>query len=219
MKTRPTPPLTAAQREALEARFALRLSARLEESAQCVPHDVAERLRVARQQAVRAAREARLRTVQVTAPVATPVVHLGLAGAGGAGGCVVTPLTGWQESQTRQPGHGRRLDDAPLSWGLKLASLLPVMALVAGLWGVQHYHQIEKVEAAADVDTALLSDDLPPDAYADPGFAEFLRHDTAPAMAVEAVTSPDIEVSVQPPVELDAAAEEEGGEVAPAVTP
>ncbi|WP_298012055.1 DUF3619 family protein [uncultured Aquabacterium sp.] len=221
MKTRPTPPLTAAQREALEARFALRLSARLEEGARCVPHDVTERLRVAREQAVRTAREARVRTASSSAHIATPVVHLGLAGAGatGAAGGFSAPVAAWHEGAARQPGHGRRLDEGRLSWGLKLASVLPVMALVAGLWGVHHYHQIEKTEAAADVDTALLSDDLPPDAYADPGFAEFLQNDTAPAMAVETVSTPDIEVSVQPPVELEAAVEEEGGEVAPAVTP
>ena len=32
-----------------------------------------------------------------------------------------------------------------------------------------------QVVAAAEIDAALLTDDLPPDAYSDPGFAEFLR--------------------------------------------
>ena len=59
MKTRSNTPLTDAQREALEARFALRLTARLEDGVQALPHDITERLRVARLQAVDAARAAR----------------------------------------------------------------------------------------------------------------------------------------------------------------
>lgn len=182
MKTRPTSPLTEAQREALEARFALRLSARLEEGAQAVPHDIAERLRVAREQAIRAARGAKAATAPAT--VAAPVVvgtavvglnHTGVATAGNLGG--------WSERQgARAPGHGRRLDDGPVSWGWRLAAALPVLALVAGLWGIHRYHQHEQVQATTDVDMALLTDDLPPAAYADPGFAEFLRTDTGPTV-------------------------------------
>ena len=33
------------------------------------------------------------------------------------------------------------------------------------------------IPATADIDTAILTDELPPDAYADPGFEEFLRSD------------------------------------------
>ena len=32
-----------------------------------------------------------------------------------------------------------------------------------------------QIEAAAEVDSAILADDLPPEAYRDPGFAEFLK--------------------------------------------
>lgn len=176
MKTRPTTPLTPAQREALEARFALRLSARLEQGAQSVPHDITERLRVAREHAMRVARENRVAALAPVA-VASPVTVVGLqpAVAGGAGG--------WSESQqTRAHDHGRQLDDSPTSWGWRLASALPVLALVAGLWGIQQYYKHEQVQAATDVDMALLTDDLPPDAYADPGFAEFLRSDTGPTV-------------------------------------
>lgn len=176
MKTRQTTQLNDAQREALQARFALRVTARLNEGNQELPHDITERLRIAREQAVDAARlaqQTRLGVV-VTGELAT-VGSAALAGVGAQGS---TMLGGWSEAgQARQPGHGRRLDDGPLSWGWKLATALPVLALVAGLWLVHAYHDQEKVEATADIDTAILTDELPPDAYADPGFEEFLRGD------------------------------------------
>jgi hypothetical protein len=60
-------------------------------------------------------------------------------------------------------------------WGWRLASLLPLVALVAGLVLVERFTVAEQVHAAAEIDAALLADDLPPEAYADPGFVEFLR--------------------------------------------
>ena len=180
MKTRSNTPLTDAQREALVARFALRVTARLDEGAQGLPHDITERLRVARQQAMEAARQARLGVVATSpATVTAGAAVVGVQLAGGHGSVVLGNVaSGWNEAgQSRQVGHGRRLDDGPVAWGWRLASLLPVLALVAGLWGVHLYHTEEKVQAAADIDTALLTDDLPPDAYADPGFSEYLRSD------------------------------------------
>lgn len=184
MKTHSNTPLTDAQREALEARFALRLTARLEDGVQALPHDITERLRVARLQAVDAARAARLgaAVVPLAAGAASTVVGLQLAG--GQGAVVMgAPAGTWNEAgQSRQPNHGRRMDDGPVAWGWRLASVLPVLALVAGLWGVHAYKAEEKVQAAAEIDTALLTDDLPPDAYADPGFSEYLRGDNRTAV-------------------------------------
>ena len=57
----------------------------------------------------------------------------------------------------------------------RLAALLPVVALVVGMVTVQIQSDDEQAADAAEIDAALLSDDLPPAAYADPGFAEFLR--------------------------------------------
>jgi hypothetical protein len=34
---------------------------------------------------------------------------------------------------------------------------------------------LQQIQAAAEVDAVLLADDLPPEAYADPGFGEFLK--------------------------------------------
>jgi hypothetical protein len=138
-----TPPQRHVDLDALQARFALRVAARLSEQAAALPHDLSERLRVARQQAVALARHQR-RTETVPA-----AVQVSAAGS----------LT---------------LGQSP-SWWVRLASVLPLMMLVAGLLVIRHLHTRAEIQAAADVDTALLADDLPPEAYGDPGFVEFLR--------------------------------------------
>lgn len=60
-------------------------------------------------------------------------------------------------------------------WGWRLASLAPLVALAAGLILMQMQHDDDQIRAAAEVDAALLADDLPPAAYTDAGFGEFLR--------------------------------------------
>ena len=67
-------------------------------------------------------------------------------------------------------GHG----DASSLW-IKIGSVLPLIALVAGLILIQQWHVRAQIDAAAEIDAALLSDTLPPSAYGDPGFAEFLN--------------------------------------------
>ena len=61
------------------------------------------------------------------------------------------------------------------SWWLKLASAVPVVVLVFGFVLIQHSHVNAQISAAAEIDAALLADDLPPAAYSDPGFVEFLK--------------------------------------------
>lgn len=136
--------LTAAEREALAARFALRVCAQLPGDGG-LPHGVAERLGAARAQALQAA-GARL------APAARPQWRPALAGGAGTHG---TGGGGW--------------------W--KLASALPLLVLLAGMGAIAWWEQNERADAAAEVDAALLADYVPPDAYADPGFAEFLRRE------------------------------------------
>jgi hypothetical protein len=64
------------------------------------------------------------------------------------------------------------------SWWLRLASIIPLILLVGGLTVIQDRHWNAQIEAAADIDAALLADDLPPGAYADPGFAAYLKTGT-----------------------------------------
>jgi hypothetical protein len=130
--------------DALQARFALRLASRLSEHADAVPHDIAERLRVAREQAVQRARQVRL-AASVTA------------------------------AGSMQVSQGSVTLGQPTSWWLRLASVSPLVLLVLGLVFIQHLHEQADIHAAAEVDAALLADDLPPEAYGDPGFVVFLK--------------------------------------------
>ena len=56
----------------------------------------------------------------------------------------------------------------------KFASVMPLLLLVGGLLTIQYGQWHQQVTAAAEIDTALLSDNLPPAAYSDPGFSEYL---------------------------------------------
>lgn len=216
MKPNRTSSLTPAEAEALQARFAQRLSARLDDSTRQLPHDITERLRVARQQAVAAAQAQRGLAARPAAQASVVTVAspagLALAGAGGsslAGGA----YQGAPRRGGRLDDHGGGSDDRT-SWPVRLASLLPLLALLAGLWGINHWAHREQVQAAAEVDTALLTDDLPPAAYADPGFEEYLLSseaaassiDPAPTGGPEAVTPGDASPGVDSITPPDAAA-------------
>lgn len=60
-------------------------------------------------------------------------------------------------------------------WGMRMAAVAPAIALVAGLVVIQKWQDKTQISVAAEIDTALLADDLPPRAYADVGFVEFLK--------------------------------------------
>lgn len=60
-------------------------------------------------------------------------------------------------------------------WWPRLGALLPVAAVAAGVLMVDAHRQREAVTVAAEIDSALLVDELPPQAYADPGFVAFLK--------------------------------------------
>lgn len=129
-------------------RFGRRLAARLDASAQDLPHDISERLRVARLQALSKYRP-------VHAPVLAP-----MAVTGGA------LLAGGDEERGFWP---------------QLVALIPLLALVTGLIALQILGSDSITEELAEIDAAILTDDLPPDAYADPGFAQFLKSRLAQA--------------------------------------
>ena len=67
-----------------------------------------------------------------------------------------------------------------LPWWQRAASVLPLLVLVAGLGMIDNWAVREQVLAAAEIDAQLLSDDLPPAAYSDPGFGEYLRNSPTP---------------------------------------
>jgi hypothetical protein len=60
-------------------------------------------------------------------------------------------------------------------WWLRFASVVPLVALVGGLVLIQNWQNRTQISVAAEIDEALLGDDLPINAYRDPGFSEFLK--------------------------------------------
>lgn len=84
----------------------------------------------------------------------------------------------------KQPAHAPvvvgRGAAAALAWGerpwfIRIASALPLIALAAGLVVIHSIQSERRASELAEVDAALLTDDLPPSAYADPGFVQFLK--------------------------------------------
>lgn len=57
----------------------------------------------------------------------------------------------------------------------RLASALPLVVLAAGLVLIHSVQNDIRASEVAEVDAAILTDDLPPAAYADPGFVQFLK--------------------------------------------
>lgn len=140
------------ERDIQERRFAHEIRVALDASAEALPRDISERLAAARRMALAARKaEVRAHVPQLVLPNAP---------------------------------HGYAFDDeddTPLhragAWLRKLALVWTLIALGAGLMGIYHWQQQKRVEELADVDAAMLLDDLPPTAYADQGFHVFLKRD------------------------------------------
>ncbi|MEJ7688188.1 MAG: DUF3619 family protein [Variovorax sp.] len=128
-----------------EEQFGRRVAARLSAGNLELPHELSERLRAARVQAV--ARRKSVRQLR-----AAPVV----VSNGGTAAFVA-------------------------GWGTRLGSFLPLVALVAALVVITVIQDDNRANELAEVDSALLTDDLPPAAYTDPGFVQFLRAETQSA--------------------------------------
>ncbi|WAC72811.1 DUF3619 family protein [Roseateles sp. SL47] len=135
--------------DARMARFGLRVAAGLTERSDSLSGDIQERLRFAREQALAKA---------IAARAAQPVTATTVQATGG----------------TLALGGGERTP----RW-LKAAALLPIALLVGGLLLIQHSQWYEQIRSAAELDTDLLSKPLPPAAYSDPGFREYLNENQA----------------------------------------
>ncbi|MEP7303242.1 MAG: DUF3619 family protein [Caldimonas sp.] len=60
-------------------------------------------------------------------------------------------------------------------WWMRFASAVPLAALVVGLVLIEDWQTRSQISVAAEVDAALLGDDLPINAYRDAGFVEYLK--------------------------------------------
>jgi hypothetical protein len=124
----------------------LNIAARLSEGTKDLPHDISERLKIARMQAI-----AKRKVVKQ---------QVGAASNSNGGGGVATLNFGGESDRS--------------VWN-RIASMLPLIALIAGLLMIATAMEDKWTSDIADIDAELLTDDLPPDAYTDPGFAQFLK--------------------------------------------
>lgn len=65
--------------------------------------------------------------------------------------------------------------DDGFTWWSRIGSVLPLIALVVGLLTINSVQNENRAQEVAEVDAALLIDELPPAAFADPGFVQFLK--------------------------------------------
>lgn len=129
--------------ESLENQLGRRIAAHLDQGTREVPHDISERLRIARAQALSKRR--------VLKPqLASEVSNMGNVAALQLGG---EHFNIWN----------------------RIASVFPLLALLVGLLVINVIQDERRAHEIAEVDAELLTDELPPDAYTDPGFAQYLR--------------------------------------------
>lgn len=138
MKHEPTP--TVAEMDRLGHYFSRQLAL----TSADLPHDISERLRVARQLAL-GQRKTLIQLRQV------------------------------QNNQANANGTLTSSGDEGLSLWSVLASSVPLLALVFGLLTIQVTKEDHIALEIAATDSALLTDELPPHAYTDAGFAQFLK--------------------------------------------
>ena len=69
------------------------------------------------------------------------------------------------------------IGSAPVAPYIK--QLLAVLALLLGMWISLYWHSAQYVTELEEVDSALLADDLPPDAFLDNDFFEWLKDDSS----------------------------------------
>ena len=78
-----------------------------------------------------------------------------------------------------QSGSTAVLGGGGWGWWTRIGTVVPLVALVAGLITISVMQDEDRASELAEVDSALLTGDLPPAAYTDPGFAQFLKSDGA----------------------------------------
>lgn len=82
---------------------------------------------------------------------------------------VKTAGSGWRQALA---GFGSFVSAPAMS---RLAVAAPVLALVIGMGGMYQHNQQQQIAELADIDAAVLSDELPLTAYLDPGFPAYLE--------------------------------------------
>lgn len=152
----------------IEDRLGMSWARRLDDGTRELPADIIERLRFSRERAVARAQAVQAQGRRSLAADRFPGVTTWSPAVAGTPQSAGWGAAGW-------PASGGLSGDP--GWTGRVAAWLPLLILVLGFVLIQDLLQEVQIEAAAEVDAALLADDLPPQAYSDPGFAEFLRRE------------------------------------------
>lgn len=131
----------------LANQFGRRVALHLDHGTHQLPYDISERLRAAR---TRALSSRRLAASEIQ--TATALESLG-------------------------DGTARlHFSDKARNTYNMIMSFIPLVCLLVGLMVLHEFHDDQSAHELAEIDSALLVDDLPPQAYADPAFLDFLKN-------------------------------------------
>jgi hypothetical protein len=86
----------------------------------------------------------------------------------------------------------------PSSNWSRVSWFAPFIVLAMGLLAIAEWQQDARINDIAAVDIALLSDDVPPDAYMDSGFLAFLKLSSTAKRELETGNSEKADVAVDP---------------------
>jgi len=150
---------TATHLDIAADRFGRKIAARLNEGEAALPYVVTERLRASREQALSVRKRCAATMAQ---PAQLEAAHAIQIGADGSATMGTGPASGWMPQWLRQA-----------------LTALPIAAMVAGIAFISMQEDTSTTVEVAEMDTALLTDALPPDAYTDPGFIEFLQNNSS----------------------------------------
>lgn len=138
------------QREARETLFAYKVRHALDRDLENLPESTAQRLAAARKLALSHKKQAAPLTQMQNLP------HL----AGAAGG-----------TMSAAPNDGKR---SLFAWLGRLGVALPILLGIVLFVGLYQYEERSRINELAEIDSAILSDELPIAAYLDHGFKAFL---------------------------------------------
>ncbi|AXA89943.1 DUF3619 family protein [Massilia sp. YMA4] len=76
---------------------------------------------------------------------------------------------------TATAGGGSGMFADPVAWLSRFSVVLPLLLIVGGMVGVYQYEHQQSIQELAELDAAVLSDELPLSAYLDHGFNAYLE--------------------------------------------
>lgn len=79
-------------------------------------------------------------------------------------------------SRTVMAGRAGAFFNEPFPWLGRLGVAIPLIAVAVGLTSIYNFEQQRRIDETAEIDAAVLSDELPLSAYVDNGFNAYLAN-------------------------------------------